>query len=154
MPSRSTPPTSWRAATRWPRRSASTPSCPRWRCCSTRRAPSSIANTALALAGTIEVVPPLAPLTLLVWGVKRVLPVRLTQFWITEQAYDPGLNPIRAQVALGLRVLSYSDLPMTNPGYHMFLAHQITKEVLATIGSASAIATAGPGFVGSLPLGA
>jgi hypothetical protein len=113
-----------------------------------------IANTALALIGTIELVPALAPLTLLVWNIKRVLPVRLTQFSIVEQAFDPGLNPIRARVSLGLRVLSYSDLPTSNPGYHIYLAHQITKEVLATIGSASAIATAGPGFVGSLPLGA
>ena len=83
-----------------------------------------------------------------------MLPVRLTQFSIVEQAYDPGLNPIRARVSLGLRVLSYSDLSLDNPGYHIYLAHQITKEVLATIGSASAIATAGTGFVGSLPLGA
>jgi hypothetical protein len=113
-----------------------------------------IANTALALVGTIELVPALAPLTLLVWNIKRVLPVRLTQFSIVEQAFDPRLNPIRARVSLGLRVLSYSDLPTTNPGYHIYLAHQITKEVLATIGSASAIATAGPGFVRSMPLGA
>jgi hypothetical protein len=112
-----------------------------------------IANTALALAGTIELVPSLAPLTLLVWGPKRVLPVRLTQFSIVEQAYDQGLNPIRARVSLGLRVLSYSDLSTTNPGYHIYLANQITKEALATIGSASASATAGPGFSGSLPLG-
>ena len=112
-----------------------------------------IANTALASLGTIELVPALAPLTLLVWGVKRVLPVRLTQFSIVEQAYDQGLNPIRARVSLGLRVLSYSDLSLTNPGYHIYLAHQITKEVMATIGSASAIATAGPGLVGSLPRG-
>ena len=79
------------------------------------------ANTALALAGSIELVAPEAPLTLLVWGLKRVVPVRLTQFSITEQAYDPELNPIRARVQLGLRVLSYSDLPVANPGHHMFL---------------------------------
>jgi hypothetical protein len=112
-----------------------------------------IANTALAMVGTIELVPAMAPLTLLVWGVKRVLPVRLTQFSIVEQAYDQGLNPIRARVSLGLRVLSYSDVSLSNPAYHIYLANQVTKEVLATIGSASAIATAGPGFVGSLPLG-
>jgi hypothetical protein len=102
-----------------------------------------IANTVLSLVGTIELIPPEAPLTLLIWGIKRVVPVRLTTFSITEQAYDQQLNPIRARVGLGLRVLSYSDLPMSNPGYYVFLAHQITKEVMATIGSASAIATAG-----------
>jgi hypothetical protein len=111
-----------------------------------------IANTALALAGVIELIPAEAPLTLLVWGIKRVVPVRLTQFTIAEQAYDPGLNPIRARVQLGLRVLSYSDLALTNPGYYVFLAHQVTKEVMATIGSASAVATAGASITGSLSL--
>jgi hypothetical protein len=42
------------------------------------------------------------------------------------------LNPIRAKVDLSLNVLSYHDLKITNPGYMLFLAHQITKEVLAT----------------------
>jgi hypothetical protein len=112
-----------------------------------------VANTALALLGSIELVPVEAPLTLLVWGRKRVLPVRLTQFSIAEQAYDPGLNPIRARVSLGLRVLSYSDLSVTSPGYHLFLAHQVAKEVMATIASASAVVTAGTGVAGSLPLG-
>ncbi|HVK40007.1 MAG TPA: hypothetical protein VNA88_15855, partial [Candidatus Kapabacteria bacterium] len=61
-----------------------------------------ISNAVLAALGTIEVVAPEAPLTVLVWGVKRVLPVRLTGFTITEEAYDPDLNPIRARVDLDL----------------------------------------------------
>ena len=36
-----------------------------------------IANEVLQNMGMIEVVPPEAPLTLFVWGIKRVLPVRL-----------------------------------------------------------------------------
>jgi hypothetical protein len=112
-----------------------------------------IAQTVLALTGSLVMVPAEAPMTLLVWGIKRVLPVRLTQFSITEQAYDPGLNPIRARVALGLRVLSYSDLPVTNAGYYVFLAHQIAKEVMATLGGAAAVATAGTGLSGSFSVG-
>jgi hypothetical protein len=108
------------------------------------------ANAVLAAAGSIELIPTEAPLTLLIWGIKRVVPVRLTQFSITEQAYDPGLNPIRARVELGLRVLSYSDLETTNPGYHLFLAYQVTKEVMATLGSAAAITTSGASITGSL----
>jgi hypothetical protein len=106
-----------------------------------------IANAALALAGTIEVVPPEGPLTLLVWGVKRVVPVRLTQFSITEQAFDTALNPTRARVTLGLRVLSYSDLPMTSSGAMVFLAHQVAKEVMA------AVEVAPTGLTGSFSLG-
>lgn len=94
-----------------------------------------IANTALMAAGTIEVVPPTGPFTLFIWGAKRILPVRLTNFSITEEAHDVNLNPIRAKVSLGLRVLSYSDLPLTHPGYHMFLAHQVVKEAMAVVGS-------------------
>lgn len=95
-----------------------------------------IANAYLGLMGTLEVIPPEAPLTLFIWGPKRVLPVRLTGFTITEQAYDTNLNPIRAKVSLNLQVLSYSDLDKTHLGYHLFLAHQVVKETMATIGSA------------------
>jgi hypothetical protein len=101
-----------------------------------------IANTVLALTGTLELIPPEAPLTLFVWGPKRVLPVRLSTFTIAEEAYDVNLNPIRAKVSLGLRVLSYSDLPLTSPGYYLFLAHQVIKEVMATIGSVGNVAGA------------
>jgi hypothetical protein len=99
-----------------------------------------IANTVLLALGTIEVIPPMAPLTIFVWGPKRALPVKLTEFTITEEAYDQGLNPIRAKVSLGLRVLSYSDLPLSHPGYALFLAHQVAKEVMATIGSSGSLA--------------
>ena len=65
-----------------------------------------ITNEVLAALGMIEVIPPEAPLTLFVWGPKRVLPVRITDFSITEQAFEPGLNPILAKVHLGLQVLT------------------------------------------------
>lgn len=91
-----------------------------------------IAAAALANGGFIEIIQPEAPLTLFVWGPTRVLPVRVTSFSITEEAYDTLLNPIRAKVDLSLYVLSYADLKVTNPGYYLFLAHQIAKEVMAT----------------------
>jgi hypothetical protein len=104
-----------------------------------------IANTVLMAIGTIEVVPPVAPFTLFVWGPKRVLPVRITNFSITEEAYDVNLNPIRAKVSLGLRVLTYSDLSITHPGYHVFLAHQVVKETMAAIGSLNGVGGAAEG---------
>jgi len=106
-----------------------------------------IANTVLLALGTLEIVPPMGPFTLLIWGLKRVLPVRLTEFSITEEAYDTGLNPIRAKVSLGLRVLSYNDLSITDPGYYIFLAHQVAKEVMATIGSVGNIGSVAGGNV-------
>lgn len=106
-----------------------------------------VANTVLMALGTLEVLPPIGPLTLLVWGLKRVLPVRLTEFSVTEEAYDPNLNPIRARVSLGLRVLSYNDLSLTNPGYSLFVVHQMAKEVMAVIGSVSDIGKVAGGSV-------
>jgi hypothetical protein len=99
-----------------------------------------IANTILLAAGTIEVIPPAAPLTILVWGTRRVLPVKVAEFSITEEAHDASLNPIRAKVSLSLRVLSYADLPISNPGHALFLAHQVAKEAMATGASAGALA--------------
>jgi hypothetical protein len=96
-----------------------------------------IANTALLAAGTIEVIPADAPLTLFIWGAKRILPVRITDFSITEEAHDQSLNPIRAKVGLGLRVLGYNDLSITDPGYYIFMAHQIVKETLSVVGTVS-----------------
>jgi hypothetical protein len=106
-----------------------------------------IANTVLLALGGMEIAPPIAPLTFLVWGLKRVLPIKLTEFSITEEAYDVGLNPIRAKVSLGLRVLSYNDLSVTNPAYYVFLAHQIVKEAMATIGSVGNLAAVAGGNV-------
>jgi hypothetical protein len=91
-----------------------------------------IANAALAQAGILEIIPQEAPMTLLVWGPQRVLPVRLTSFSITEESYDTLLNPVRAKADLSLQVLSYVDLKLTNAGYYLFMAHQIAKEITAS----------------------
>ena len=93
---------------------------------------SLIANDILSAIGTIEVIPLDGPMILFVWGPTRVLPVRLTSFSITEEAYDTLLNPIRAKVELSLTVLNYHDLSLLSPARALFLTHHIIKEVLAT----------------------
>jgi hypothetical protein len=98
-----------------------------------------LVNTALLLVGTIEVIPPAAPLTIFVWGPKRAVPVKIAEFSIAEEAHDRSLNPIRAKVSLSLRVLSYADLPISNPGNALFLAHQVAKEAMAKTGSVGAL---------------
>ena len=94
-----------------------------------------VTNTVLMAAGTLEILPPIGPFTLLVWNYGRVVPVRLDDLTITEELHDANLNPIQAKVRVGLSVLSYNDLSITNPGYYLFLAHQALKETYATIGS-------------------
>jgi len=49
------------------------------------------------------------PRILFIWGKTRVLPVLLESMSITEQQYDSSLNPIQAEVALGLAVASNPD---------------------------------------------
>ncbi|MGW7529151.1 CIS tube protein [Streptomyces sp. NPDC054783] len=103
---------------------------------------------ALAARGTLEITPVEAPLTLFTWGNKRVVPVRLTEFSITEEAFDVDLNPIRAQVAITLRVLTVSDLPVSNRGYELYLAYLAQKERLAGPRRLSALGLSGSGLGG------
>jgi len=107
-----------------------------------------IANEVLARLGIIEIIPPEAPLTLFVWGIKRVLPVRLNSFSITEEAFDVDLNPIRAKVGLSLRVLTYNDLGLPSVGGALFMAHQVVKEVMATINGVGNVASLGSVAIG------
>ena len=89
------------------------------------------ANNALAASGTLEIVPVETPLALFVWSKSRILPVRITELSITEEAFDPSLNPIRAKVSLGLRVLSVNDLPAGHKGDTLFMSYLLNKEGLA-----------------------
>jgi hypothetical protein len=107
-----------------------------------------LADDAMASAGTLEIIPLEQPLTLFVWSASRVIPVRLTEFSITEEAFDPNLNPIRAKVSLGMRVLSVDDLGFDHPGGRMFLSYLTNKETLAAKVSNAAITTLG---LGGLP---
>lgn len=88
-------------------------------------------NNSLAGSGTIEIAPAEAPLTLFVWSKNRILPVRLTELSVTEEAFDPALNPIRAKVSLGMRVLSVNDLAFEHMGSSVFMAYLQQKERLA-----------------------
>jgi hypothetical protein len=99
----------------------------------------------LAARGTLEITPTEQPLTLFTWGNKRVVPVRITEFTVTEEAFDVDLNPIRASVELTLRVLTVSDLPASNRGYELYLAYLAQKERL--------VGPAASGRLGALGLG-
>jgi hypothetical protein len=96
--------------------------------------PSSIlliANEILSLLGTIEILPMESALTVFAWSKSRITPVRITDLQITEEAFDPALNPIRAKVSLGMRVLSINDVGFLTPAGALYMIYQITKESLA-----------------------
>jgi hypothetical protein len=92
-------------------------------------------NERLALSGSLEILPAEAPLALFVWGAQRVLPVRITELSVHEEAFDTGLNPIRARVTLGLRVLATNDVPRGHKAAALFMAYHRRKERLAGSGT-------------------
>jgi hypothetical protein len=97
-----------------------------------------LADLVLLNVGTIEIAPPTTKLTLFVWGPKRVLPVVITELSVTEEAHDRNLNPLRARVSLGLRVLNWGDVAQTHPAFGIALAHKMRTEALAQLASAQA----------------
>jgi hypothetical protein len=90
-------------------------------------------NFNLSQQGTLEVMPILAPLPLFVWSANRIAPVRLTDLSITEEAFDPALNPIRAKVSLGMRVLTIDDLDFNDKSGSLYMTYQQQKESLARL---------------------
>jgi len=106
-----------------------------------------IANTILSLVGSIEILPIDAPFVLFAWGAKRVLPVRITSFSITEEAFDPSLNPIRAKVSLGMRVLTVDDFGLLHAGNSLFMNYLQGKEQLMRKDKGGVLSTFGIGGV-------
>jgi len=88
-------------------------------------------NEVLSLLGTIEILPMETALTVFAWSKSRVTPVRITDLKITEEAFDLELNPIRAKVSLGMRVLNVNDVGFLSPAGSLYMIYQTTKESLA-----------------------
>ena len=105
------------------------------------------ANNALAQSGTLEIAPMIAPLTLFIWSKSRIVPVRLTDLSITEEAFDPTLNPLRAKVSLGMRVLNVDDLGFDQKGGSLFMAYQQQKEQLAALNAGGTLSVLGIGGI-------
>jgi len=101
-----------------------------------------------ASSGTLEIAPMLAPLVLFVWGKQRIVPVKVSDFSITEEAFDPSLNPIRATLSLGLRVLSIDDLGYSSKGGSLFMTYLQGKERLAGTLQPTSFSTLGIGGIG------
>lgn len=97
-------------------------------------------------SGSFEITPAETPLALFVWSRNRIVPVRVKSLSITEEFFDPNLNPIRAKVSLSLRVLSVDDLGFDHRGSGLFMAYLQSKEQMAnksTQGPLSALGLAG-----------
>jgi hypothetical protein len=98
---------------------------------------------AAAGRGELQIAPIEAPLTLFIWSKSRVVPVRVTDFSVTEEFFDTQLNPIRAKVSLGMRVLSVSDLGFDHRGGSLYIRYQKEKERLATLSRSAELGALG-----------
>ena len=96
-----------------------------------------------AQAGTLEIVPMDAPLTLFVWSKERIIPVKITEFSITEEMFDSSLNPIQAKVSLGMRVLTIDDIGYSSVAGSIYLTYQQRKEQLAASAPAGSLSAFG-----------
>jgi hypothetical protein len=108
-----------------------------------------LADDSMANAGTLEIIPLEQPVALFVWSKSRVVPIRLTEFSITEEAFDTSLNPIRAKVSLGMRVLTIDDVGFQHPAGQMFMSYLTNKENLAAKAANAALTVLG--LSGGLP---
>jgi hypothetical protein len=106
-----------------------------------------LANNRLAQAGKLEITPMETPLTLFVWSKTRVVPVRLTEFSVTEEAFDPALNPIRAKVSLGMRVLTVDDVGFNHKAGTLFMSYLQVKEQLAARNQGGSLNVLGIGAI-------
>jgi hypothetical protein len=102
-----------------------------------------LANDQQSQMGTLEIAPMQAPLAIFVWSQVRVLPVRVTDFSITEEAFDTSLNPIRAKVSLGMRVLTVDDLGFEHKGGSLFMTYLQRKEQLVGLAAGGAFSALG-----------
>jgi hypothetical protein len=92
------------------------------------------------------------PVVLFVWGVERIVPVRVTQLTVTERLYDIALRPVHAEAQLDLQVLTPDDLvkvaePMKTLGKIAYLYTQGLRQVQATLNLADSAAS----ILGMLP---
>ena len=106
-----------------------------------------LSNNSLASAGMLEILPTMSALTLFVWSKSRIVPVRITDFSVTEEAFDTALNPLRAKVSLGMRVLSVTDLGYDHKGGGLYMAYQQFKEQLAAKNAAGTLGMLGLGGI-------
>lgn len=106
-----------------------------------------VLNNELASLGMIEILPTETPLTLFFWSAQRILPVRVTGFSVTEEAFDPMLNPIRAKVSVEMRVLSVDDLGFRHRGGGIFMAYLRAKEQLLRAAPPAALSNFGIGAI-------
>jgi hypothetical protein len=79
------------------------------------------------------------PRILFLWGLTRVLPVTIESMSITEQKYDRLLNPVRAEVTIGLAVTNLTSSSNDTVGYGALTYSRAASEVQAVANLANTL---------------
>ncbi|MFC5884477.1 hypothetical protein RMN57_07625 [Kitasatospora sp. CM 4170] len=78
------------------------------------------------------------PTVLFFWGPYRLIPVTVTNLYVTEREYDRMLNPIRVEVNVSLRVLTPVRLPAdAKLAIGAYKYTQSVREVMAALNLAN-----------------
>jgi hypothetical protein len=101
------------------------------------------AANALADSGVLEIAPMEAPLSIFVWSKNRIVPVRITDLSVTEEAFDTSLNPIRAKVSLGFRTLTVDDVGFDHKAGSLYMTYHQQKEQLASRSNSGTLGSLG-----------
>lgn len=100
---------------------------------------SSSGVSAEADAATLPIPRQSLPRILFIWGATRVLPVRIKSMTITEQKFDAFLNPVQAEIAIGLDVLSLASTSTDKIGYGALTYSRGAKDAQAILNLAKAV---------------
>jgi hypothetical protein len=79
------------------------------------------------------------PRILFVWGRSRVLPVEIRSMSITEQKFDPLLNPVQAEVQIGMEIASFPNNTDDRIGQGALAYTQAMKDEQALLNLAKAL---------------
>ncbi|GHE08559.1 MULTISPECIES: hypothetical protein [Streptomyces] len=97
----------------------------------------------LSKIGLSTIKPATVPWTVFVWGIGRVLPVRVAGLTVTEQAFDARLNPISARADLQLTTLTKNELDQAPSAVKALVTvHAVAREALAAVNTAQSAAHA------------
>jgi hypothetical protein len=80
------------------------------------------------------------PRILFIWGTARIVPVIIESLTITEQIYDGWLNPIEAEVAIGLAVITPEACAGDSIGTGALAYTQMIQDTMASLNLANSAA--------------
>jgi hypothetical protein len=75
--------------------------------------------------------PPDGPVILFVWGAARVATVEFSSLTVTEQAFNERLAPLRATIAIALRVVRSAEVGTTSKQGELAMAYEASQRQLA-----------------------